>query len=74
MKVLSENTQGLNQVGKLHNVFCRARRFSVALLQETKVKRSSLSLLRQKWGSDGILLSGCESARRKYKDACNEVF
>ena len=39
MKIISSNVQGLNDMGKLHTVLSKARKYDISLLQETKMPR-----------------------------------
>ena len=65
MKIISRNTAGLNRIGRLHSVFRQARAYSIAFLQETKIQRNQLALLRSKWGSEGIYLSSENNGARR---------
>ena len=64
MKVLSRNVAGINERSKLHAALNSAKRYDIALFQETKLTISNKSLVRLKWGSDQVFLSSPGSSRR----------
>ena len=64
MKILTRNTAGLNQIYKLHQVLRQARKNDIIFCQEVKLKTEQLSMVRSKWGSNGVFLSSSGASRR----------
>ena len=64
MKFLTKNVAGLNQYHRLHQTLRQARQHDITFLQETKLKTSQASFIRNKWGSNNIFMACVGSARR----------
>ena len=66
MKIISSNVQGLNDMGKLHTVLSKARKYDIALLQETKMPRRKIGMLRNKWAHhEGVFCAPAPDERSR---------
>ena len=65
MKFLSWNVAGMNDISKCHNVLRKAHKYSVILLQETKLKKAKIHYLRNKWGGghENVYMASAGRAR-----------
>ena len=63
MRILSRNVAGLNNPGRFHEVINNARKFDIAMFQETKLSTRHLAQIRAKWGNSGVFMA-TDGARR----------
>ena len=64
MKLLSSNCQGMNSLPKQHQVLNMCRAHDISLIQETKLTRSSLQLIKNKWGNGQVYMATTGQSRR----------